>query len=774
MRTIRKLARQVAYFWFGVAAVLGAPGLAAAAPITPTFDQLLESMPENSWLKVSTNQFDASIWPDDSLLPYPYRAGGILRAWSSLAWDSTRAQLILWGGGHANYAGNEVYTWDAETGAWGRASMPSALRDIQNKFRNWLDSVTVDHPNTPQSSHTYDGNVYLPVLDRFVTFGGAAWKSGHGLLDANGYPTSGPFFWDPSKADPDKVGGADNTHVISPAYPTMEGGNMWENRDSLPAAFDKPPFTWNIRSHALVEDGRDVVYLLSVGSLWRYEPGDPGDPSQDVWTKIGLPVRGSVPFEGTASVDTDNNLFVTTKRLSTVSTSLLEVFDLNAVTPGKPVRGIEITPVDETGAPMTVDLGYFGMEYRAGTFYLWGSKQARPQVQSSEGATFLYAMDVPDDPVNDAWVMRLLTDGTVDSDSPVQRSMAGGILGKWNYVQEKDVFLGLADGSTGDIWAYKPENWLGGGGDGGGGGEVVDDGSFDTRLSIAGSVVVGDGSVSPWLQEPGSWANANLGVTSGGSDSVVPVAGVPDTDIVVSGALTHVGDGVFAGANGQAQFVFADADATSTAFTVPIQLVLTLQNTADADDPDAVAFDVTLRSSLFHSVIGQGTSAAAASDITITQTGLGEVFNSSIVSDSANGDSSNGIAQGTRGQPIVLGTTEDLLISVDPGEIVELIISYLGTGMSGDLSGFASLAANTGLRVAGVDARPLDFAFARLAAPVADSAAWADSAEPPVLLASFASLTPTAVPVPQTLGLLGFGLLWLVGVGRVSRRVARR
>ena len=76
MRAIRKLARHIAYAWFGMAAVLVAPGLATAAPITPTFDQRLDSMPENSWLKVSTNQFNASIWPDDSLLPYPNRAGG--------------------------------------------------------------------------------------------------------------------------------------------------------------------------------------------------------------------------------------------------------------------------------------------------------------------------------------------------------------------------------------------------------------------------------------------------------------------------------------------------------------------------------------------------------------------------------------------------------------------------------------------------------------------------------------------------------------------------
>ncbi len=236
--------------------------------------------------------------------------------------------------------------------------------------------------------------------------------------------------------------------------------------------------------------------------------------------------------------------------------------------------------------------------------------------------------------------------------------------------------------------------------------------------------------------------------------------------------MTHVGDGVFASANGQAQLAFGDADAASTAFTVPIHLVLTVENTTDPDDPDAVIFDVMLRSSLLHSVIGQGAWAAATSDVTITQTGLGVVFSSSIVSDSVEGDSRDGVDQGTRGLPVAFGATEDLLISVDPGEIVELIISILGTGLSGDPAGFASLAANTGLRIADVTARPLDMA---LAAFGVSAAAEAESPVESLVQPRFTPFPePTAVPGPQTLGLFGIGLLWLIGVGRRSRRGSDR
>jgi hypothetical protein len=34
-----------------------------------------------------------------------------------------------------------------------------------------------------------------------------------------------------------------------------------------------------------------------------------------------------------------------------------------------------------------------------------------------------------------------------------------GVLGKWDYVEKYDVFVGVTDHVTGDVWAYKPEGW---------------------------------------------------------------------------------------------------------------------------------------------------------------------------------------------------------------------------------------------------------------------------------------------------------------------------
>ena len=44
--------------------------------------------------------------------------------------------------------------------------------------------------------------------------------------------TTGPYLFDPSKADGSKVGGTTGSHVTRVApHPEIVGGNMWENRD---------------------------------------------------------------------------------------------------------------------------------------------------------------------------------------------------------------------------------------------------------------------------------------------------------------------------------------------------------------------------------------------------------------------------------------------------------------------------------------------------------------------------------------------------------------
>ncbi|HED39448.1 MAG TPA: hypothetical protein ENJ13_03355, partial [Chromatiales bacterium] len=95
------------------------------------------------------------------VLPSPVPEGNpefIIGAWSGGAYDTKRNRLVVWGGGHNNYAGNELYAFDVAQGKWLRLTEPSS---------------------SPVSVHTYDQLQYLPVQDRFFAAGGSVWPSGN-------------------------------------------------------------------------------------------------------------------------------------------------------------------------------------------------------------------------------------------------------------------------------------------------------------------------------------------------------------------------------------------------------------------------------------------------------------------------------------------------------------------------------------------------------------------------------------------------------------------
>lgn len=118
---------------------------------------LLGTTPEGGWVKASTGSF-SDAWPQgaDAVNVNSYsNPGRIVSAWSSFAWDSKRQDLLLFGGGHANYAGNEMYVWDGATGKWGLGSLPSRTVSAGP----YQPSYIVDGA-APQSAHTYDNNLY--------------------------------------------------------------------------------------------------------------------------------------------------------------------------------------------------------------------------------------------------------------------------------------------------------------------------------------------------------------------------------------------------------------------------------------------------------------------------------------------------------------------------------------------------------------------------------------------------------------------------------------
>ena len=84
----------------------------------------------------------------------------IVDAYSGACVDTLRHKLIVWGGGHGDYNGNEVYTIDY-------TSSPSVSRVFGPTF------------TTPVSRHTYGGMAYISSTDVMYSVGGATYPDGN-------------------------------------------------------------------------------------------------------------------------------------------------------------------------------------------------------------------------------------------------------------------------------------------------------------------------------------------------------------------------------------------------------------------------------------------------------------------------------------------------------------------------------------------------------------------------------------------------------------------
>ncbi len=407
---------------------------------------LLAATPEGGWVKANTGKYsDAWAAGAAAVPPTPSGPDAIVRAWSSSAWDSNRGNLLLWGGGHANYAGNEMYVWSAVTGAWTRGSLSSVT--INNNYI--IDSAA------PQSAHTYDNNVFLPINDMFANFGGATYNSGNGyftILSGQTEVRAGPWLWDPQKADPNKVGGTTGSGY----NPASLGGNMWINRQGQWTGTEGPNYGSGASAYRQ-EGGRDVVYLTMDSNsshfpgLYRYELGNVRTGGIDNWQQVGVTWNSDIGV-GSATIDSTHNLFVRTALASD-----LAVWKLANSNPGNPDanRDISITLVDSQGQPFAMPIGV-GIDYDSANdqFILWSGEEVG-KVWSTK-ATYL-----ANGQLASTWVVQsLLSTTTAQPIGLFGAAQDNGVLGKWDYVPALGAFIALDqyDPSTEDaaVWLYKP------------------------------------------------------------------------------------------------------------------------------------------------------------------------------------------------------------------------------------------------------------------------------------------------------------------------------
>ena len=438
------------------AAAKYAPEVTASADVSALL-ATISALPEGAWLRANTNNF-SDVWAPAELRPLDN--GGnptpsrIIGAWSSFDWDSKRADLIIYGGGHANYSGNDVYRWRASSRQWERMSLPSEVKQDSSKNYVAIDGAL----NAPASAHTYDNNIYLPVADKFLSFGGAAYNNGDMffLVDsANQNRRTGPYLFDPAKANPMSVGGSTGSHVkrVAP-HPEILGGQMWQNRDLYQTIAQTPQLpkrhTEGCTAYA-EEMGKDVVYVganHSTGTalnLYRYVINDVNNPSADEWKIVGRWWNGA-QAQTSCAYDPERKLFVR------VSGSIKPFAFWNLNTAGPTNDDVGIVPTDLDGA--------FTAKYSTGAIIPkncgFDFDPMRKQFVMWCGGENVYLLKAPTPIATSGWTIQK---GALIAASVPSTSYGTGILGKWKYIPNLDVFIGLQDSSAGNIWIYKPEGW---------------------------------------------------------------------------------------------------------------------------------------------------------------------------------------------------------------------------------------------------------------------------------------------------------------------------
>lgn len=114
--------------------------------------------------------------PSESV--YPDIGGGshcaaVTGAWSGAVFDAAGNRLLIHGGGHSDWGGNEIYELDLDTVAMRRINEPSY------PVRDGCAFGGTNPDGRPVARHTYNNIEYLPVQNLMFLYGGSRWSCGY-------------------------------------------------------------------------------------------------------------------------------------------------------------------------------------------------------------------------------------------------------------------------------------------------------------------------------------------------------------------------------------------------------------------------------------------------------------------------------------------------------------------------------------------------------------------------------------------------------------------
>ncbi|AMO36614.1 hypothetical protein [Thauera humireducens] len=425
---------------------------------------LLAGIADGQWVKANTNTFK-SIWPRLQTPNYGPGFGYesyVINAWSSMAWDSKRSRIYLWGGGHANTDDNALYVWDGETGQWGVGYYAArTVIDAQGSY-NTPDG----HMAGPVSSHTYSGNNYLPVLDRFYTHGGAAQEWGGGFrvwnAAAGQFEAIAGYLCQLDLVGKGFVGGSTGSNWMRAGAKALPGARPWEVLDYVQRGVSTN-FSGGISggSDVRVEGGVDVIYKVgqaeSAKTLRKITM-----PSLDVTTHTveAIGRMWSLGMYEDLGCALDRNA-----EIMFVSGWTVERFwDLKTASPTNNWKEPTFSNA-EVYAQYVADRQYqttkrvapgCASDDKRGSVFVW------------LGGGRVYRVDAPaGNPTPTAgWSIEIVADETTvrpmtkDEIAGTPDAWRASVWGKWKYAADLDCYVGMQHPENGDVWLWRPPGWI--------------------------------------------------------------------------------------------------------------------------------------------------------------------------------------------------------------------------------------------------------------------------------------------------------------------------
>lgn len=150
-----------------VPAPLPTPPPSAPLSSLSTTPALAPSSSTRGWSAIPNTRMRDVCPPNTAEYNFKSKCHTVLNAWSGGAFDTLRNRLVLWGGGHGDYYGNELYALDLNLMKFQRLTDPSPGFVISGPC------VPVLPDGNPVSRHTYNGLAYLEHVDKLFAFGGS-------------------------------------------------------------------------------------------------------------------------------------------------------------------------------------------------------------------------------------------------------------------------------------------------------------------------------------------------------------------------------------------------------------------------------------------------------------------------------------------------------------------------------------------------------------------------------------------------------------------------